>query len=204
MKFLAATVAATVLATSAMATPINPDVLERNARGGDYPESSAGAFPNIGVGAIGQTSVVGDLVGECVALQTDGCDSGNDPEDVFEFEIGAGTKLTGLSIIVEGSGPSGFLLAADIFQIGTSFEIINDISLNTTVGLLGGQMLGQGTYRFVVGGFISTELGDWGGDYRLTGTVAALNVPEPVPLPASLPLLLAGIGGLAYLRRHRT
>ncbi|GHG17352.1 glycerophosphodiester phosphodiesterase family protein [Paracoccus aerius] len=50
---------------------------------------------------------------------------------------------------------------------------------------------------------------DWGldgffTDYTDLGrTVVDANAPAPVPLPAAAPLLLAGIGGLALLRRRR-
>ena len=35
-------------------------------------------------------------------------------------------------------------------------------------------------------------------------TEEVLPPPNPIPLPASLPLLLAGIGGLSFLRRRKT
>lgn len=44
--------------------------------------------------------------------------------------------------------------------------------------------------------FASNPVRDFG--IRVTGTVA----PAPIPLPAGLPLLLAGLGGLALLRRR--
>ena len=50
---------------------------------------------------------------------------------------------------------------------------------------------------------------DWGLDGFFTDytdfgrTVVDANAPAPVPLPAAAPLLLAGLGGLALLRRRR-
>ena len=81
---------------------------------------------------------------------------------------------------------AGFSLA-DLFQ----FDVAGDL-----VSLI----LDNGS-RKVSGTFRNFAFWDLGGTAYTTADLTAATTP--VPLPAGLPLLLAGLGGLALLRRRR-
>lgn len=73
------------------------------------------------------------------------------------------------------------------------FEAVGDLFTTMSVdftGLVGGGFTGSSTYE-------SDQ-----DTLRFAGDLTPVN-PSPIPLPAGLPLLLAGLGGLALLRRNR-
>ncbi|MEQ8900434.1 MAG: VPLPA-CTERM sorting domain-containing protein [Roseovarius sp.] len=71
-------------------------------------------------------------------------------------------------------------------------EMLGGLSSLDLFGTVGGLTLGDGA---------TAGLSAFSLTFDLAGTAPP---PSPVPLPAGLPLLLAGLGGLALLRRRKT
>lgn len=91
-----------------------------------------------------------------------------------------------------------------LFGNGSYTAVETGTQSNVTVGagevvstsVLGSIMLNPGTYALEIQGTIAS--GAIGGSYS-----GDLNLSSPVPLPATLPLLLSGLGGLAIWSRRR-
>lgn len=136
---------------------------------------------------------------------------------------GAGNKFAGIGDLVSVTGgfvgSMTFSLAGPVATIGALFSIFNDGSVPGDISI---EALGSGgsvleTFSFVVDldDPFATNAGLFRGirrqaadifGFRVTGDGFVVdNVATVVPLPAALPLLLAGLGGLAgiSLRRRR-
>lgn len=201
-------------AQAASASTVHPDALESATPGGDYSDT-AGSGPNITSSQpilVGQTSLLGGLRLNCVSGDCSDSSGLRDPSDAFFLTIGADRQLTSLVLnIASGNDPAlnisgiSFEVAISDETSGATFDLTSlgaatDVSL--IPGITGSAVFGPGTYGFFVGA--SGSNADFSGriDWSLTATVIDTSV-APVPLPATLPLLLAGLLGFGALRRKR-
>lgn len=171
---------------------------------------------DIGALMVGTTTLTGAVSGSCVAGGLAGIDclSEGNPADTFNFSIGAGTALTGISLSATGDGPAGFGL--ETFGVSVdrtpgvpTIGVTVDLDADPVDGLfaflngLGVGPIPADALQFQIGTQFSAEAeGDFFANYSIGLTVASLAAPAPVPLPASAPLLLVALGGMFALRRR--
>ena len=102
----------------------------------------------------------------------------------------------------------GFDLTAELFKVSASIGYKGLDLLQGTLGPLFSKTIPL-TPDFKVASLFDKEF-DLTGFNFITGKSFTIFThddptrPNPIPVPASLPLLLAGVGGLAYLRRRQT
>ena len=109
----------------------------------------------------------------------------------------------GSTTITFASAISAFGAYFSGWQIGT--QTITYTDGDTVVLEMGDANLSDGGLRFF--GFQDTGASIASITYTANGDIVALDdvrIDAAIPVPASLPLLLAGIGGLAALRRRKT
>ncbi|SMX31467.1 VPLPA-CTERM sorting domain-containing protein [Actibacterium lipolyticum] len=155
---------------------------------------------SIGTLDLGLNTITGEIRGECEDLGTgilcnsDAVDLG-DTQDSLIFSIGPDELLTTVSVIGFGDHP----------EDATYYVAITDASLTTVLAVDyydfndGGSFyagLGEGTYSVSIFGGTASEEDGFRLRYDLALTVAA------VPLPATAPLLLGGLGLFAAARRR--
>lgn len=201
MKYLILAAAA-ALSFGGMAQAATWNVYENNAPSGDYADALGAAGNQLGANPSGFDTVtlVGDL-GCSVGFSSCGSGVGNDAVDAFYFDVAAGTLLTELTLSTEGSG--GVSLLAELYDTFDSSQVFSISALtNQTVTLLSlfDAPLGEGNYNFALSLVSGPESGL---DVSYTLNATYVEVASAVPLPASLPLLLAGFGGFAALRRRK-
>jgi hypothetical protein len=125
-------------------------------------------------------------------------DTDGDDIDVAISGLFAGDVFGG-SLLVSDAG--GTLLQSSlVVSSGFGFDAGID-----TFGVLFGDLTGTAATTF---GDFAFVLFSYSADDALDGVYSPVSVDvtadvAPIPLPASLPLLLAGIGGLAFLPRNR-
>ncbi len=124
-------------------------------------------------------------------------------EIIGDVLFGAGDDLVRIGAITSG------LLAAGVFDGSAGFDTVMfdgfdlldfgsfDVSGNEVMlsFLSAGDLL--------TGRFLNFETWSVGGTSYSTAALSALLSPAQVPLPAGLPLLLVGLGGLALVRRRK-
>ncbi|TCP40836.1 VPLPA-CTERM sorting domain-containing protein [Rhodovulum marinum] len=151
-------------------------------------------------GKLYRTSIVNESDATIGATLAVGFNPG-DAIDATSGDFGGGGEL-----YVNGSGtPYGILAAAgSSAYLGFQIEVGSNFGTNDGYYFFGAA---QETYY----GWIAVErgsviLGDYGLQ-NVSGEAAAIPTvgsgPSPVPLPAGLPLLLAGLGALGLVRRRR-
>lgn len=194
-RFLMALVAAIVCASTAQAVTVTEST--------DF--KGVGARPTmIGTLDVGVNSVSGSIDGICYAMGHSTCNFFlADDGDLFTFDIAAGTQLTAASLTISGLSTTGSATPSIVVNtIGDLTSLGN--SPNGTFDLLAGAPV---TGTQVIKLFPELSKGYRFFDIFKANWSVALTVeaiPSAVPLPAGLPLLLAGIGGLAALRRRKT
>ncbi|MFW2543060.1 VPLPA-CTERM sorting domain-containing protein [Primorskyibacter sp. 2E107] len=210
LKFPALLAATIVFGQMGFAATVNPDALESATPGGDYSDTE-GAGPNIAPGGIlvGETSLYGRLRLNCVAGDCSDTSGLRDPSDAFFATIAADTEITNLTFSLgsETASPSfsgvNFLARVTTplgFTIDQSFT--GGVSNLNIVPALSGASIGPGTYGFYITASDSGPLVDFSGivNWSMTATVVST---AAVPLPATLPLLLAGMAGFGVIRRKK-
>lgn len=141
----------------------------------------------------------------------------DDGSPIFAFNITGGTAMDDM-LVIEHDG-SGVQLSA-----GSVSAEVGNFVIDTAAGDVSGNVNGGATFvqLFTFGGVtddgiilnISADLagalntvfgvdGLAGAQFGFANTAPVLDAPAAVPLPASLPLLLAGLGGAAMLRRRK-
>lgn len=169
--------------------------------GGDF--ANAAGPGNYNVGTMTDNSYVsGVLEGTCTGGTCRG--SGNDSQDSFNFTIGAGYQLVAINIFAEGFGPAGMDYVAGMYKYvpTQTLSALAEYDIND-----GGQLLpsifGPGTYNLsLASDYDIGSDGPFGVFWGAQFIVEEIN-PPTVPLPAGAPLLIAGLGAFAALRRRQ-
>lgn len=204
MKHLLLASALAMVAVPAAAATFDAD--EFFAPGSDFEDFVGPSNTNVGTAMAGFSSAVGELSGDCVDNPQFGldCNSGSgDTQDSFFFTIATGFELIGVTAGTEGGGPAdldiGFFLSDSVSPFGILDFAFFDINSGGTVS---NSVYGAGTYSLSVAGGSASETGFFDAAWNVDFEVQAVQAPA-VPLPAGLPLLLAGLGvlGLAKTRR---
>lgn len=186
--------------------------------GGYFVGQSLSIDPNADCpGAAASACVVGDPTG---ALSID-----PDSPDVFTADDTSTPTTPTLSGSPLFNGPIALLFSEDQFGVGFTAGFFNAVgSTGITAFARDGSLLGTvvnegmgveflglvsqeadiaGVFLDLVGsepaGFVIDNI-----RFGVQGQVIPEPLPNPVPLPAGLPLLAAGLGGLALLRSRRT
>ncbi|MEM6372073.1 MAG: VPLPA-CTERM sorting domain-containing protein [Pseudomonadota bacterium] len=146
-------------------------------------------------------------------VDSNGFDFGVPGNGMFSISIVASedvkiTSITGVSASVLSSGtgsPTGGVpFAVDYSAPGYGPFNIGFATVESTVGLFGGGV------ELTAGEAFLIDHSDFSG-INNQGTISAIGFeklvitppPNPIPLPAGLPLLLAGLGGFAVMRRRQ-
>lgn len=173
----------------------------------DFSDGASPSNTNVGTLDIGFNSFNGNLNGECSNGDCNGIGSQfDDTQDSILFTVASGTEVISFSLFTEGGGPSGLTISAAIFgTIGVSdigaFQSVINVPINGNAdGTLVNGPLGAGVYSLSAYGGSSTDDGGFGAFWSIDLEVA--EVTNPVPLPAGLPLLLAGVGAFGLMRRR--
>ncbi len=166
--------------------------------GGDFGNSSSSAVHTLNTD-LGGNYVYGSLAGTCDGQY---CDGGIDPADVFFFQVANGQKLDSVEVYMEGS-PNGITFSALLFDDTYGGSVPNSFAMNSGGAL---DLTGKndtGVFELSIYGQQATgHVGDWAGYYSVEISTSAVQVGGAVPLPASAPLLLAGLGAAGLIRRR--
>ena len=193
------------LAVPASATTFSADEFT-DALGGDFSDVISLSNDNVGTASMaGFSDVIGTLSGECAGTLGVSCNFGiGDTQDSFLFTVASGFELVSVRAGTEGSGPPdltiGFFLAAanaGFTNLDSAFFDIND------GGTVSSGVYGAGTYSFSVRGGTASQEGSFDAFWFVDFETREASTPPPVPLPAGMPLLLAGLGAFAVARRRR-
>lgn len=192
LKTLMLAISSVVIASSSHAATISETT--------DFTPNLAIPF-NIGTLDIGTNTISGSLAATCVDFDVnpfvgDSCSfAAFDAADAFEFVIPTGSELTSATLTITN--------LVDVMVFGTSFTSLRDLGAvgEGVVDILDGSNLtGTQDYRINLVGFAS--LGASGSaSWQVDLAVAPISA---VPLPAGLPLLLAGVGAFGLVRRKRS
>ena len=154
-----------------------------------------------GTGANGAGLSVGDVIDWAITVENGGgleSNSWSDAQVVSALATSGSYKATFIAPYffprtIFTTNAAGVVTMASWFDAGDvpnldfdAFGFGADASQNALVA-------GDGTFYFYVGGSVFGDANKW----------SARLVDAPVPLPAGLPLLLAGLGGLALIRTRR-
>lgn len=169
-------------------------------------ESAFGDFDNVlgpgndFVGSLdsGYNDIIGSLMGSCAGTS---CNDGPDGQDSFEFAIFPGLQLDSISATMEGY-PRGITWSIYVSDENSNV-VLETFPMNSGGALDISGLDANGSYSVAIygqnpGGYV----GDWAGSYNISINTSPVQVGGAVPLPASAPLLLAGLGAAGLLRRR--
>lgn len=199
MRNVLAAILAVGLSAPAGATTFGVDELI-DIPGGDFDGSLSPGNDNVGTAGEGFNYVLGELMGECVPGDCNGINAG-DAQDSFAFTIDAGFELVGITGGTEGFGPDRLSISFSLEDSGFNNLAFETLAIND-YGTISTDVFGPGTYYFSVFGQSAADAGSYGAFWGVDFEVRAVAV-DPVPLPAGLPLLAAGLGGLAIAKRRK-
>lgn len=164
----------------------------------DFTNSNTFGLPTpIGTLDAGANSVGGNIQGFCDSF----CAQGTDPRDYFEFFVGAGDQLTGLTFSTTGFLQTDLDVIVQL-QDSSGAIFLAQTSRSVPVSETFLPPLEAGRYGVQVLGFSAPTTGNFTYDLDWTLALTVESTTAPVPLPAGLPLLLSALGGVALLRRR--
>lgn len=160
---------------------------------------------NLGTLDFGANTIEGSLNTTCVFVSSGSCFGlSGDDADAFSFLIPDGGELTAADVTISILSSSG---SGSRTILGRSFTALDSFSTrsSSTSDILFRQrpLTGRQNFQLFTSFGFGTERSDqlsanWTAEFTVSRQVA------PVPLPAGLSLLLAGLGTLAVLKRRRT
>lgn len=160
--------------------------------GGDYANAPGASTNLLGNVPLGDIEIIGDLRGTSDS-------GGNDFADWFFFTLMPGREITSFSITSAPTSSSGTVLKIIVLDSNGDSVIDTPDFLARGTSNFSSRFtpLASGTYNFgLLYRFGSTERID----YTLNASVSEI---APIPLPAGLPLLIAGLGAFGLIRRGR-
>lgn len=168
----------------------------------DFADNLVGISSSVGTTGLGTNTISGQVNGLCLGNQCDLVPIG-DRHDSFQFEVAAGQQLAGITSATSSTGLAGLTFGYTLSQFTTMFETLETTTaLADSLATISTSIYGPGTYFLSIFGSTSSETGDYAADWTMNLNVTSPSV-SPVPLPASAPLLLAGLGLIAGLRRRK-
>ncbi|MEL7167436.1 MAG: VPLPA-CTERM sorting domain-containing protein [Pseudomonadota bacterium] len=198
-------VVACALGISAPATAAPLQVFESAFAGGDFDDATQQSNANVGTLDLGINVVFGGFSGSCVLFGGVQCgaDASGDRQDSFKLTLPVGLEIVGFAGEFEGTGPDNFTLGYTISETdpfpfpnlagGTvPINVLTDIPLSS---------IGAGEYFFSVFTNGGTTLSTFDVGWSMLIEVDAVS---QVPLPASLPLMLATLGLAGVVARRRS
>ncbi|MEM6759851.1 MAG: VPLPA-CTERM sorting domain-containing protein [Pseudomonadota bacterium] len=205
MRLLFAALACAVgFSTSAAAVPLQ--IFESSAiASGDFDGATQQSNANIGTLGLGTNVIIGTFDGSCISFFGDidcGASARGDRQDSFKLTVPIGLEIVGFAGQFEGTGPNDFKLAYTISEL-TPFPFpdlavgLAPINALTDIPL---SPIGAGEYFFSVNTSEGTTLSDFNVSWSMLIEVGPVS---QVPLPAGLPMLLAGLGIFGVLRRRK-
>lgn len=155
---------------------------------------------------LGQTTIIGSLMGTCVgpAFSLD-CNTlpSEDTQDSFRITIAQDTAVVWSTYSYQGTGPA--ILVTSIEKDGNDFFRGSDFIGTSGLSNMDFANFTAGDYDISVFGGPALSGGAYDATWSLTFDVVS-TAPEvsAVPLPASSLLLLGGLAGLGAIHRKRT
>jgi len=205
--FLAAGLTTALLGLAPMAQALTV-ASETATPGGDYADT-IDTGPNITVpGALPDDDDV-DLTGRlrlnCVSSDCSDTSGLRDPSDAFFFTVGPDQEVIDVLFSFDESDVTTGSLSSVVFELSISGPgvIVDESYIGpvTNDALNPGSPFGPGTYSVFFGAVESAA--DFTGRVNWQFSSFVENTAAPVPLPASAPVLLAGLGALTLMRRKR-
>ena len=192
-KFLAALALSTAgfAATGAMSATI--DFTTLNSQGGGYYTEDGLQFDDIRI-----------VAGNCDSLSGPRCGAYNDNETSVLTKVGGGTfSLTSFWYELLGRGRGGRNnFVTNTFYVASNLGGFLSFAANVVGHNDNGQVVDLSTLALFQNVTSLTFSTNGGGNVRLDDLAVA--GPSPVPVPAAGLMLLAGIAGLASLRKRKT
>ncbi len=165
--------------------------------GGDFGNSSSSAVHTLNTD-LGGNNVYGSLAGTCDGQY---CNGGTDPADVFFFKVAIGQKLDSVEVYMEGS-PNGITFSALLYDDTYGGTVPNTFDINSGGALDLSGKNDTGVFELsIYGQQANGHVGNWAGYYSVEISTSAVQIGGAVPLPASAPLLVAGLGVAGLIRR---
>ena len=190
-KLLAALAITTVAFASGGATAATVDFTDAHPQGGGIYTEDALSFNNIRI-----------VNGNCNAASGAACGAFNNNETSVLTQVGGGTfSLSSFWYELLGRGSGGKKPVTNTFYVASNLGGLLSFAANVVGHNDGGHVVDLSTLALFQNATSLTFSTNGGGNVRLDDLAIA---PAPVPLPAAGLMLLAGIGGLASLRKRKS
>lgn len=192
-KLLAALAMSTAMLASHAAVAATVDFTDAQPQGGGIYAEDGLSFDDIRI-----------VNGNCDAISGKGCGAFNDNETSVLTQIGGGEfTLTSFWYQLLGKGRGGKKnFVTNTFTVTSNLGGILNFAANLVGHNDGGHVVDLTTLNLFQNVTSLTFSTNGGGNVRLDDL--AIDGPSPVPLPAAGLMLLAGLGGLAALRKRKT
>ena len=161
----------------------------------------------------GLNSISGSLGGECVATSgpRSDCDpfgGSTDTQDAWRVDLTDSLSLTSAELTISNfSGPDGFTFnILSTFQGGgvAFFELNNggDATFPVTLFQSVPNTLSSTLMLMTIFGDSADTIGNYSFDWQFNFNISEID-PAPVPVPGAIWMMLAGLGGIGWLKRRK-